>query len=274
MSQAGSYSTTFRALLNEAHFTNEMLGAGATQIRGAGYASKGVYFQSFTSLSTGLERIGKLCLMLDFFIETQSFPDQQFMKREIGHKLSVIYEKSKLIITKRQLALKYLQNLDRPIHRAIIQVLSAFAAGDRYSNINVLVGASNSPDPIAQWHQEVDQAIFQNSITPKRKEAIRANASMVAAMMEDMSSVIHTSETGRMITSIADASQRTGMFKAIAPYRQLYVLQIIRYWVEILWALQHQAQSQSTDIPYFGEIFTIFINSDSDFRKRKTWTTS
>jgi len=56
---------TFKALLKEAQFTNEMLGSGATQIRNANYASKGVYFQAFTSLSTGLERIGKLCLMLE-----------------------------------------------------------------------------------------------------------------------------------------------------------------------------------------------------------------
>ena len=32
-----------------------MLGAGATEIRKANYAKKGVYFQSFTNLATGLE---------------------------------------------------------------------------------------------------------------------------------------------------------------------------------------------------------------------------
>lgn len=51
-------SESFKALLKEAQFTKEMLGSGATQIRNACYASKGVYFHAFTSLSTGLERIG------------------------------------------------------------------------------------------------------------------------------------------------------------------------------------------------------------------------
>jgi hypothetical protein len=51
-------SETFEALSKEAHFTREMLGAGATQIRSANYASKGVYFQAFTSLSTGLSALG------------------------------------------------------------------------------------------------------------------------------------------------------------------------------------------------------------------------
>ena len=48
---------TFNALCNEASFTKDILGAGATQIRKANYAQKGMYFQAFTSLSTGLERI-------------------------------------------------------------------------------------------------------------------------------------------------------------------------------------------------------------------------
>jgi hypothetical protein len=59
---AAIFNEAFKALLKEARFTKEMLGSGATQIRKANYATKGVYFQAFTNLSTGLERIGKLCL--------------------------------------------------------------------------------------------------------------------------------------------------------------------------------------------------------------------
>ena len=63
------FTDTFNALNKEAQFTREMLGSGATQIGKANYATKGVYFQAFTSLSTGLERIGKLCLMIDHSID-------------------------------------------------------------------------------------------------------------------------------------------------------------------------------------------------------------
>ena len=83
------YSETFRALVNEAMFTKDILGAGATQIRKGNYAQKGMYFQSFTSLSTGLERIGKLCLMLDYYIEHGGhFPDFRYLKNEIGHDIA------------------------------------------------------------------------------------------------------------------------------------------------------------------------------------------
>jgi hypothetical protein len=68
----------------------------------------------------------------------------------------------------------------------------------------------------------------------------------------------------------------TGLYKAVAPYRQLYALQIIRYWVELLRGLQDAAMEvahtiQKTDIPYFSEIFAGFYNPDSYLRSRKTW---
>jgi hypothetical protein len=78
------FNKTFQALANEAEFTKEILGSGATQIRRANYASKGIYFQSFTSLPTGFERIGKPCLMLDYYIKNNgNFPNLQYMKKVI-----------------------------------------------------------------------------------------------------------------------------------------------------------------------------------------------
>jgi len=62
------------------------------------------------------------------------------------------------------------------------------------------------------------------------------------------------------------------MFKAVAPYRQLYILQIIRYWSELLGELGYEAQSLGKEeIPFFSEIFGAFYNEDSYFRTRKTW---
>src|SRR5258708_14782194 len=92
---------TFKTLLREAEFTKEMLGSGATQIRTANYASKGVYFQAFTSLSTGLERIGKLCMMLDHYIDhNRQFPDSNYMKNRIAHNIAGLYHQTKTIIAK------------------------------------------------------------------------------------------------------------------------------------------------------------------------------
>ena len=90
--------------------------------------------------------------------------------------------------------------------------------------------------------------------------------------MMTSSSVYFISETGEEITEFEDASYRTGMFEAVAPFRQLFILQIIRYWVELLWELSSIAQRKGQqDIPYMGEVFGGFYNSDSYFKTRKTW---
>lgn len=264
---------TFNALVKESQFTREMLGSGATQIRNANYATKGIYFQAFTSLSTGLERIGKLCLMLDFYIKNQgTFPDLQYMKRSIGHDISRIYLESKSIINNHSISLNFLGNLDGSIHQNILTVLSDFANGDRYSNIDILVGNTRQSDPLASWFKNVDQVIFQSHISDKKKVKIEQNARIINHLIGNFSSVLHTSETGTEITDVEEASYRTGMQKAVVPYRQLCVLQIIRFWVELIGELQTKAMAMNNqDIPFFSEIFALFYNDDSYFKTRKTW---
>ena len=266
--QDSSYSPTFKALLGEANFTKQMLGAGATQIRHAGYADMGIYPQAFTSLSTGLERIGKLCLMLDYYLENQAFPDQSYMKNKIGHNISLIHEKTAEVVNRRKLQMEFLRALTAPVHLSIITALSQFALGDRYSNINLLVGRDSS-DPIAGWFERVDKPLFETCVSASKKEKILHNAGVAEMCLSSTSVALHISETGEMITTMGEASLLTGIQKAVAPYRQFYVLQIIRYWVEVLGALERSIESR--DIPAFGEVFAIFYNEDDMFRSRKTW---
>ena len=265
-----TYSPIFRAFLKEATFTRQVLGAGATQIRDASYATQGQYFLAFTSLSTGLERLGKMCLILDHYLDHGKFPSQLQMKKEIGHKISVIYETTEAIVAKRGIKLSFLRHLNDPVHKAILSVLSQFAEGDRYSNINLLVGGPTPRDPIALWHESVDKPLFESRVSENRKQAILQRAAEVEAVIGRWSAVLHTSETGQDISSLRESSARTGVFQATAPLRQLVVVQIIRYWVEVLLALRDTVDSED-NFPHFGEIFAIFYNEDSYIRRRKTW---
>ena len=266
-------SATFNALNKEAQFTQEMLGSGATQIRNANYASKGRYFQAFTSLSTGLERIGKLCLMLDHYIShNRQFPNPAFLKDQIRHNLAAIYQQSKQIIDKYSIEMRFQGNLDDSIHQAIVSVLSEFAKGDRYSNIDLLVGTGQSKDPIASWFRRVDEPLYQTRISKRGKDAIERNAAFAASVFGEHATVLHTSETGDEITDLEEASRMTGIWEAVAPYRQLYVVQVIRYWAELLISLGDRAmKTGSQDIPFLSEIFALFCNEDAYMRTRKNW---
>ena len=83
----------FDALCKEAQFTGEMLCSGYTEIRKANYAKRGIYFQAFTSLSTGIERIGKLCYLLIYAIEHGgSFPTDNDLKNVFRHDIIKLYK--------------------------------------------------------------------------------------------------------------------------------------------------------------------------------------
>lgn len=268
------FNQIFQALLKEAQFTKEMLGAGATQIRNANYAKKGIYFQAFTSLSTGLERIGKLCLILDYYIETKGeFPDFKYLKK-IGHEITAIYEKSIIIKEKHFISFKFNNTLDDEIQQKILAILSKFAEGDRYSNIDLLTGSKQQSDPISEWFTEIDIPIFKKRVSEKRKAKILHNAQIINQMVGNYMLVKHIAETGEEINDVMDASYRTGIQESVAPYRQLYVLQIIRYWIELLWNLENKAMQinfKKEEIPYLHEIFGCFYNHDSYFKTRKIW---
>jgi hypothetical protein len=266
-------SEVLEAFTNEALFTKELLGYGATQIRRANYATQGLYFQSFNNLSVGLERIGKICLILDYFVETKgTFPTNDYLQNTIRHDLIKLYEKSQKIIKERSLELSSGSTFNNPIHLNIMKVLSDFAAGDRYSNINLLVGHKQQSDPIASWYKKVDAPIFKNDISQRRKIQIRSDAKAVEREMGSFSVVLHISEDGSIIDSLEDASYRTGVFEAVAPKRQLYVLQIIRYWVEFLLCLEELSMQINRKLtPSFDEIFGGLRNDDAYMKTRKTW---
>jgi hypothetical protein len=266
-------SGNFNALHKEAQFTLEMLGSGATQIRKANHVSKGIYFQALTSLSTGLERIGKLCLILSHYIETGGyFPSNDELKNAFRHDLRKIYKRSQDILRNHGISLPHLQDLSDPIHDSILRSLSNFAKGDRYSNINVITGAQQQRDPIADWFSRVDKTIYDTSISEAKKSAIASEARAINQLFGDISYVLQTAETGEEINDLETASLVAGASAVVAPLRQLNVLQVIRYWTELLIELQYLAQAiPNSEIPAFSEMFARFANDDAYLRTRKAW---
>lgn len=265
---------TFWRLLNEAQFTYEILASGITQLGKVNYAKKGIYFTSFISISTGLERIGKICLILDYCLKNDgNFPDEDYLKKEIGHDLEKLYVKSQEILINNKFKLNHFQELDEQIHKDILSIISRFAKGDRYSNINYLVNNNTQSDPIKEWNKKIDQVVFLQRVSKQKKEKILMNSKMIGQLLNPYSIVRFHSENGADINNVEESSYATGVSSAVSKYRQLYVLHIIRYWVELLSELQFKALKEGLDVPHFSEIFAIFYNDDSYFLKRKTFDT-
>lgn len=263
----------FEALIKEAQFTCEVLCAGVTEIRKANYARRGIYFQSFTSLSTGLERIGKLCLILEYSIKNGGdYPDNTYLKNNIRHDIEIIYQELIKIKKNYSFEFRYLQDLESEIYKDILNLLSRFAKGDRYSNIDLLANNRNYIDPIKIWYEKVDLYFFDCLISKKKKIQIQENAKIANDLIGAFSLIRHMGEDEKDILNVKDASYRTGIVQAVGPYRQLHVFQIIRFFVEMLTCLQKKIITDyNFVIPDFSEIFRIFYNEDTYVKSRRKW---
>ena len=268
----GKDNDYFDALCKEAQFTVEMLCSGYTEIRKANYAKRGVYFQAFTSLSTGFERIGKLCYLLIYAIEHGgSFPTDKDLKNVLRHDIIKLYELILEFKNNHDIKYDFLQDLDKPIYQSILNVLSRFAKGDRYANIDLLINNRSYDDPISVWYKDVDLVIFQEKISDKKKEKIKMDASLVHYLTSNFVMIRHTGEDGKEINTAFEGSLRTGINDAVAPYRQLYVFHIIRFFVESLNMVESVFNNQNFfEIPYFKDFFRVFYNDDSYMKGRKT----
>jgi len=269
-----TFNSTFLAFLNEAQFTKELLAIGVTQLRKANYATKGIYYQSFTCLSTGIERMEKLCLILDYYILNDGILPHENYIRSHGHKTLILFQKCQEIAKQQQIKFRFSCKLNDDIHQSIIEVLNNFSeSSGRYSNINILFAKNTEEnDCICQWYNNVDCKIYNQRISLKKKAGIESRATVIGTVMDHFASVCYATEDNAELNNVMEASRRTGIWEAVAPYRQLYMLQIIRYLTELLIELGYKAmKGHSEDIPHFGEIFGLFYNDDTYFRGRKTW---
>lgn len=266
------YSETFISLSKEAAFAYEIVSSGVTQIRKANYAKKGIYYQAFSNLSIGIERIAKLCILLDYYIENNGkFPNGKFLK-DIGHNIIELYKRSINIKSKYKFNFEYLDNLDDEIRQKILSILSDFAIKDRYENLNNLVSSNQNNNPISNWFNDIDMKLSTRHISEKKKNNIRNNAEIADKLFGQFMLVDHISEDGNKIDKIDDASFRTGIFEAVSPFRQLYVAQIIRFFSELLRELQFEVMKVGgEDIPYFSEGFGCFYNNDGYLKTRKNY---
>jgi hypothetical protein len=267
-------SPTFRALAREAGLSGELLAAGVTLLGKANYAQDGYYNQAFFNLSIGLERLCKLCVVLDYKIENGVFPtDDQLRAR--GHNLKMLMSEANRLSEKYRKGQAYSSLPDSEIHSGIIDTLSDFAMRSRYYNLDYLVGGKSASgyDPLHMWHDQVGKPILAKHYQEKQRLRDEANARVMQTLMGDYMFVLHTKETGETIDSVEDAAYHASQTKLIQKFGQLYTLQIIRFGAHLIWDIEMIAHSNGLDdVPFLHEFFSGFYNDDTYFRSRKTWS--
>ena len=265
------------AIQREAALAAEHLATGVSALSNANYASPGCYSQAFFALTIGMERASKLALIVHHAImNCGAFPSEKAI-RQYGHNLRHILDEVDRLASTLASDADNIRLPREPIHAHIIDILSAFAKNvTRYYNVDVITKGKHSVragDPIADWYERVILGVFKDHVSKQRKAKIRENAEMVHAMTSGTVCVLMTSESGREIDSVFEASYRTGIQDAAAPYTRMYVLQVCRFLARVLSHLGYEAQRRGlATIPCLADFFVIFNNDDKYFRTRKRWS--
>jgi len=264
----------FAALLKEGALSSEMLATGVTTLRKANNSNPGLFSLSFFSLSIGMERAAKIAIVLDYYLENQcNFPSDAHLKK-FGHDVESLFAAVVTINRKRLKAGGNLPIPDGTIHAAIIRTLSEFGKATRYHNLDSLVQgrAASLKNPERAWFENVGKAIMQRHHKPNENAKDAARARSWHYMFASREALADQGLDSPYVTTVGAAMADRQITGLIQRHAQFYTLQIIRYFAETLVNLQTAAHgSQLQTVPFFSELFGLFMNDDAYFRSRRTW---
>lgn len=243
-----------KLLLLEAALTSSTLIEGFDCIRKANIYQKGLYYQAFLSLSTGIERLLKLLIIYEYKINNQgAFPDNKQLK-EKGHNL---YEMFKMIAP---------DALEDELNNLLIKFLSDFAMTTRYYNLDVLTGKQfKSLNPLEEW--SVLEEKILNKYNAKYKKT--QDKAVLANMLNETASVLYLDNSMKQIDNFMPIIDEVEKRDAIQGYSVLAFFKIIK-------ALVHKLARLELDndlFPYLREFFDDFRGNrtDGEIRKKKNW---
>lgn len=252
----------------------QLICSGANSIGRADYSNLGAYYVALFGFANGLERLAKIVLAADYVLTNGIAPgDAEF--RKFGHHLPELVSAMLAIEHRRRMELTY-PYPDDDITDSIIHALDLFADASRgrYANLATIAGTVSDHDPVVYWWASVVEPILERHYRGSRREIRdRDVAAAVELLLRDSSVVLHTDESGNMITDLAAASRRTAESAVAQKYGRFYVLRLMRWasdlYGDLVW---HGAYRERIAI-LFGheERVATFRVPDEFLLSRKRW---
>lgn len=243
-----------KLLLIEGSLSAYALANGLDCLRRANVYEKGMYYQSFFSLSIGIERLLKLIIIYEYRIKNDGkFPDNKVIKQK-GHDL---YEMISTIKPKL---------LENELYKNTIKFLSEFAQNTRYYNLNVLTGREiHNLNPIEEWNNIEKMILKEYNVkienTPNKEEMVNKINQISDILFLDMNlNLVNNAEY------IVDEMEKRNIIQG---YDVLVFYKIIRSLVETL----TEYELKNNLFPYLREYFIYFRAdyTDGEIRRKKSW---
>jgi hypothetical protein len=259
----------FAALLREGSLAGYMVTTGVNLLHESATSPTGVFSAALFNLSVGIERLGKLVVVLDCLETGGAFLTDGELKHRYGHDIDSLFKAAADIVTKRQLKFEFGGVPDDPIHQGILRVLTGFATTTRYYNLNFLgsKGKTAHSSPEEAWAQLVAEPILARHYSKKQQKRDVSDALNVTKSLSGVMIVNKFTREGEHLTTVYDAYIYGAKAGVIFDFAQFYTLQIIRFFVQMLAELEGGDER----VPFFSEVLRVYYNNDDLLRETKHW---
>lgn len=255
----------FGLLLQEGHLTRSCLMSGFGFLNRADYREKkGAYYSAFFQLSIGMERLFKIAYILNFKLENDMRLPVDKDLRKLGHNLKDMYE----VCAGFRKPSQYFRK-PGSLEYDVLSVLSDFANGARYHNLNELSGGRKLDDPLQAW-QMVHNKVSEQELSSKRRENI---ARRVYAHC-DKYKIFHYSELaeGHWVPHV-DVMMKDYILAETRPYCVWLVISLLEPFYKLLYELCsaiHKVEEGSS-VPAIYEFFPFLLCNKDTVLRRKSW---
>jgi hypothetical protein len=255
------------SLLLETSLAASCLGNGLTEIRRYSFADKGRFFAGMFGVSVGLERILKVCVVLEHLLRTDAPPNEEQL-RGFGHRLSALLRVARELNKRHALGVDEAP-LSESLTDRIVVLLTAFAKETRYYNLNLVTGAqsSSSAEPLAAWARDIDAEIVKRHYRLSR--ARRTNLAIATALNNTPGIVVaHTADDGTPIEDFANFVAESALAETKRKYSVFYIHRIALFCIGILEGLDQRFNPRL----YVGEPFRYLdIRERAAILRRRRW---
>ena len=258
----------------EASLSHANLLAGFDALRKVNAEQRGNFYSAFFCLSIGLERLFKIVVVLDFKKQHSLANPTNRDLRRLGHCLSESYQRCKKIRESYQLPDDFAWNEEGSPGARFLDILSEFASGSRYYNLDQIVGEDHHKEPIKAWIA-LQTKIGLESLSGKRLEKFNQAA---LDFCDNMGAHGHTRSVDGESRLFSEHIFLNKLLIASSGHCVWELLRVIRplyYVIEELVAEIHSMEMvqgiESPTVPHLEEYFVFLLASRRTAIRRKKW---
>lgn len=260
------FDKSYQLLIQEGHLTMSSLLGGLNSIRNANIddAHRGLFYSGLFELATGFERLMKIVVLLEHKINNQLQNPTDKQLKSFGHNITGLH--SNCIKFAKDHGVKVVS----PASEAqddILDVLSSFAKGSRYYNLDQLTSGKKNEDPIEQWLSVIEYHIWGlRSDVIKKLETEALQVANVDNWQQNINGEWITDCEFHYLHKATEKSSYHVVWSIICILKPFYYLLKAQTH-----KLHQMGDTLSTNIPYMYEFFPFVLACKRSVLRKKNW---